>query len=187
MNGEQPGNIFPTYSEGERGSPQVLECLLCLPRPPHGASAVAAFLQCGGPGWSWGGAADFLSMTELLVLLLEALQRCDRGLCVGACGKEVHRVPPAVRVALVVIPLTEARLQLLPQKAHCHLQYVGFLQLGVGLLLVKLFLQNDFELLDAAVDAISAHLLHYRFSQLRKRRHRGQLKIQVSSPTFSSH
>jgi len=140
-----------------------------LPRPPHGASAAAAaaaVLQRGGPegGADWGGAAGSLGLEELLLLLLEALQRSDRGLGVGAGRQEVQRVPPAVRVALAVVALAEARLQLLPQEAHSHLQDVGFLQLGVGLLLVKLFLQNDLELLDAAVDAISAHFLHNRFS-----------------------
>lgn len=149
-----------------------------LPRPPHGASAAAAaaaVLQRGGPegGADWGGAAGSLGLMELLLLLLEALHRRDRGLCVGSSREEVHRVPPAVRVALVEVAVTEARLQLLPQEAHSHLQDVGFLQLGVGLLLVELLLQDDLELLDAAVDAISAHFLHKRFSHLGKRRETG--------------
>lgn len=147
-----------------------------LPRPPHRASAAAAaaaVLQRGGPegGADWGGAAGSLGLMKLLLLLLlllDALQRSDRGLCAGPCREEVHRVPPAVRVALVVVAVAEARLQLLPQEAHSHLQDVGFLQLGVGLLLVELLLQNDFELINAAVDAISAHFLHNRFSQLVK-------------------
>ena len=125
-----------------------------LPRPPHGASA-AAVLQRGGPegGAHWRGAAGSLGLVELL--LLEVLQRSDR------------------------VALTEARLQLLPQEAHSHLQDVGFLQLGVGLLLVELLLQDDLELLDAAVDAISAHFLHDRFSQLGKRRQACKLRIQI--------
>lgn len=140
-----------------------------LPRPPHGASAAAAaaaVLQRGGPegGADWGGAAGSLSLMELLLLLLEALHRRDRGLCVGS-GRE--------EAALVEVAVTEARLQLLPQEAHSHLQDVGFLQLGVGLLLVELLLQDDLELLDAAVDAISAHFLHKRFSHLGKRRETG--------------
>ena len=89
----------------------------------------------------------------------------------------MQRVPPAVRVALAVVALTEARLQLLPQEAHSHLQDVSFLQLGVGLLLVELFLQDDLELLDAAVDAISAHFLHNGFSELWKRRQPGKFMI----------
>ena len=153
-----------------------------LPRPPHGASA-AAVLQRGGPegGADWRRAAGSLGWTEeLLLLLLEAVQRIEGGLSVGSCREEVHRVPPAVGVALVVVAaVTEARLQLLPQEAHSHLQDVGFLQLGVGLLLVELLLQDDLELLDAAVDAISAHFLHDRFSQLGKRRQRGELMIQT--------
>lgn len=110
-----------------------------------------------------------MGLVELLLLrLLEALQRSDRGLCVGSRREEVHGVPPAVGVALVVVAVTDAWLQLLPQEAHSHLQDVSFLQLRVGLLLVELLLQDDLELIDAAVDAISAHFLHNRFSQLVK-------------------
>lgn len=110
-----------------------------------------------------------MGLVELLLLrLLEALQRSDRGLCVGSRREEVHGVPPAVGVALVVVALTDAWLQLLPQEADSHLQDVSFLQLRVGLLLVELLLQDDLELIDAAVDAISAHFLHNRFSQLVK-------------------
>lgn len=121
---------------------------MSLPRPPDRTSV----LLCGGP--DGGGAAGRLSLMESLALLL---QRAN--LSAGACRQEMHRVPPAVRVAV-----TEAQLQLLPQEAHRHLQDVGFLQLGVGLLLVKLLLQDDFELLDAAIDAVPAHFLHNGFS-----------------------
>ena len=79
------------------------------------------------------------------MLLLEALQRSD--------GE-----------ALAVVALTEARLKLLSQETHSHLQDVCFLQLGVGLMLLELLLQDGLELLDASVDAISAHFLHNRFS-----------------------
>lgn len=114
---------------------------MSLPRPPDKTSV----LLCAGAG----GAAGCLSLMESRVLML---QRANLS--------QMHRVPPAVRVAV-----TEARLQqLLPQEAHRHLQDVGFLQLGVGLLLVKLLLQDDFELLDAAVDAVPAHFLHNGFS-----------------------
>ena len=171
---EQAGNAYFLHIVRESAAPLRSHSVCVsesLPRPPHGASAAAAaVLQRGGPegGADWGGAAGSLGLEELLLLLLEALQRSDRGLGVGAGRQEVQRVPPAVRVALAVVALAEARLQLLPQEAHSHLQDVDFLQLGVGLLLVKLFLQNDLELLDAAVDAISAHLLHNRFPQLWK-------------------
>ncbi|KAF0035571.1 hypothetical protein F2P81_013329 [Scophthalmus maximus] len=61
----------------------------------------------------------------------------------------------------------EVRLQLVPglhrssllqpcQEANCHLQDVCFLQLGVWLLLDQLWSQETLELLDAAVDSLSA-------------------------------
>ena len=50
-------------------------------------------------------------------------------------------------------------LELLSQEANSHLQDVGFLQLGFGLLVEELWTQESLELLDAVVDAISAHLL----------------------------
>lgn len=157
-----------------------------LPRPPYWASAAAAaaVLQHGGPGsgGDWGGTAGSvwlmkLLLVLLLLLLLGALHWSDRSFWAGACREEVHGVPPALRVALVVVAVAQAWLKLLPQEAHSHLQDVGFLQLGVGLLLVELFLQNDFELIDAAVDAISAHFLHNRFSQLVKETVTGKLKF----------
>lgn len=52
----------------------------------------------------------------------------------------MQRVPPTVRVALVEVTVTQSWLELLPQAAYSHLQDVGFLQLGTGLLLEKLFL-----------------------------------------------
>lgn len=183
--------IYFLLSEGENRFPSGLS--VCgtesLPRPPHGASAAAAaaaVLQRGGPegGADWREAAASLGLMERLLvplLLLEALRRGERGLFAGAGREEVQRVPPAVRVALAIVAPTEARLQLLPQEAHGHLQDVGFLQLGVGLLLVELFLQDDLELLDAAVDAVSAHFLHNRFSQLGKRRQPGKFVIQFSN------
>lgn len=150
------------HSEGEQ-APSGLTVSESLPRPPHGTSAAAAVLQRGGRG-----AAG--SLMELLLLLLEALQRRDRSLCAGADREKLARVAPEIRAALVVVAVTRAWLQLLPQEADGHLQDVGFLQLGVGLLLVKLLLEDDLELLDAAVDAISAHFFNKRFSQLRKRK-----------------
>lgn len=102
-----------------------------------------------------------------LLLLLEALRtRSRRRRSCSGLGQEVHRVPPAVREALA----KEARLQLqlLPQEADGHLQDVSLLQLGVGLLLVELLLQDDLELVDAAVDAIPPHFFHHWFSQLEK-------------------
>lgn len=48
-------------------------------------------------------------------------------------------------------------------------------------MLVKLLLQNDFQLLDAAVDAIPAHFLHNGFPHLRKRRQTSKFTFQVSN------
>lgn len=166
-----------------RSSPQVSQCLWVksLPGPPHwaaagaAASAVAAasVLQHGGPegGVDWGDAAGSLGLVELL---LESLRRSHGGLC---AGEESHGVPPAVRVALAEGAVTEARLQLLPQEADGHLQDVGLLQLRVGLLLVELLLQDDLELVDAAVDAIPPHFFHNRFSQLLNKEKEKQLLI----------
>lgn len=62
-------------------------------------------------------------------------------------------------------------LLLLPasQVGHGHLQDVGLLLLGVGLLPEKLWAQQGFQLLDAGVDAVSAQFLHHWLSQLKKR------------------
>ena len=57
-------------------------------------------------------------------------------------------------------------LALLLQVADSHFQDVGFLQLGVGLVSLKLLLQEQFQLLDAAVNPVTAHFLHHRLPQL---------------------
>ena len=57
------------------------------------------------------------------------------------------------------LSLKSLMLELLSQEANSHLQDVGFLHLGVGLLVEELWTQESLELLDAVVDAISAHLL----------------------------
>lgn len=56
------------------------------------------------------------------------------------------------------------------QVADCHLQDVGLLQFGVGLVPRELLLQQQLQLLYAAVNAVPAHLLHHRLPQLRERR-----------------
>ena len=81
----------------------------------------------------------------------------------GADSEELHRVPPALGVALVKVPLAQHRPSLLLQEADRHIQDVGLLQLGVWILAVELLLQQRLELVYAAVDTISAHLLHQRF------------------------
>lgn len=62
-------------------------------------------------------------------------------------------------------------LLLLPasQIGHGHLQYVRLLLLRVGLLPEELRTQQGFQLLDAGVDAVSAHFLHHWLSQLKKK------------------
>lgn len=56
------------------------------------------------------------------------------------------------------------------QVADSHLQDVGLLQLGVGLVPRELLLQQQLQLLYAAVDAVPTHLLHHRLPQLREER-----------------
>lgn len=48
----------------------------------------------------------------------------------------------------------------LPQELHSDFQHVGLLRLGIRLQQLELLLQNFAQLIDAAVNAISAHLLH---------------------------
>lgn len=52
------------------------------------------------------------------------------------------------------------------EESDGHLQDVCFLQLGVWLLLEELCTQQRLELLNAAVDPLSAQLLHHRLPQL---------------------
>lgn len=156
-----------TFLRNERGrsSAQVSKCLwiMSLPGSPHCLFAAAALLlQPGGPD---GEEARRDTLMEML-RLLEALRTRRRRRSSSGLGQEVHRVPPAVREALAEEP--RLQLQLLPEEADGHLQDVSLLQLGVGLLLVELLLQDDLELVDAAVDAIPSHFFHHRFSQLEK-------------------
>lgn len=73
---------------------------------------------------------------------------------------EVDRLPPAVRVAFVIVPLRKLLLLLLFEKADGHFQDIGLLQFGAGIVAVELLLQETLELVDAAVDAVSAHLFN---------------------------
>lgn len=57
------------------------------------------------------------------------------------------------------------QLALLLQVADSHLQDVSFLQLGVGLVSLELLLQEQFQLLDAAVNPVPAHFLHHWLPQ----------------------
>lgn len=56
------------------------------------------------------------------------------------------------------------------QDADGHLQDVGFLQPGLGLLL-EAWTQETLELLNAAVDPLSAQLFHQRLSELPREEH----------------
>ena len=67
--------------------------------------------------------------------------------------------------------------QLPPQEADGHFQDVSLLQLGVGLLLVKLCLQEQLELVDAGVDAVPSHLLHPGLPQLLREREEMEVSL----------
>lgn len=68
-----------------------------------------------------------------------------------------------------------------PQVGHGHLQDVGLLLLGVGLLPEELWSQQSFQLLDAGVDAVSAQFLHHRLSQLKRAGKKGGINSGVFS------
>lgn len=79
---------------------------------------------------------------------------------------EVDRLPPAVRVAFIIVPLRKLLL-LLFEKADRHFQDIGLLQFGAGVVAVELLLQETLELVNAAVDAVSAHLFNNWLPQLK--------------------
>jgi len=58
------------------------------------------------------------------------------------------------------------QLALLLQVADSHLQDISFLQLGVGLVSLELLLQEQLQLLNAAVNPVTAHFLHHRLPEL---------------------
>ena len=58
------------------------------------------------------------------------------------------------------------QLALLLQVADGHLQDISFLQLGVGLVSLELLLQEQLQLLNAAVNPVTAHFLHHRLPEL---------------------
>lgn len=73
-----------------------------------------------------------------------------------------------------------------PQVGHGHLQDVGLLLLGVGLLPEELWSQQSFQLLDAGVDAVSAQFLHHRLSQLKRAGKKGGINSGVFFKKVSS-
>lgn len=114
-------------SERLLGSPELLH----LPGPPGGAAGCT--LLFADAGLDCGAQRREVSVSQLLLRrslqLVEVLQQSS--------------------LLLVVL------LQL-SQEADGHLQDVCFLQLGVWLLLEELWTQERLELLDAAVDSLSA-------------------------------
>lgn len=58
------------------------------------------------------------------------------------------------------------QLALLLQVADGHLQDISFLQLGVGLVSLELLLQEQLQLLNAAVNPIATQFLYNGFSEL---------------------
>lgn len=96
--------------------------------------------------------------------MLELPARSSSG---GMKSDEVDRLPPAVRVAFVIVPLRKLLLPLLFEKADGHFQDIGLLQFGAGVVAVELLLQETLELVDAAVDAVSAHLFNNWLPQLK--------------------
>lgn len=100
--------------------------------------------------------------------LLDLLGLLGRLSTVGVDVKEMQRLPPALRVALIIFSLSQCSWKplLLLQKADGHLQDVSFLQLGVWVLTAELLLQQLLQLISAIVDAVSAHLFYHWLSQL---------------------
>lgn len=100
-----------------------------------------------------------------LVDLLDLLGRLPS---VGVDVKEMQGLLPALRVALVIVSLSQCSWKplLLLQKADGHFQDVSFLQLGVWVLAAEFLLQQLLQLIDAIVDAVSAHLFYHWLSQL---------------------
>lgn len=102
-----------------------------LPRPPGGA--VDRTLVFGDAGVDCGAQRREVSLSQLLI----------RG--------RLQLVEVLHQSSLLLVLLLQ-----LCQEVNCHLQDVCFLQLGVWLLFEELWTQERLELLDAAVDSLSA-------------------------------
>ena len=105
---------------------------------------------------------------------LQAQEVVEQGPAGAALGQEGDGLLDAVGVALAASlgPLLVHFLLGPPdlQVGHGHLQDVGLLLLGVGLLADKLLAQQGLELLDAGVDAVAPQLLNHGFPQLWRKR-----------------
>jgi len=109
----------------------VAPVCMSLPRPPEGA--VDWTLLFGDAGLDCGAQRREVSLSQVLLTgrlqLVEVVQQSS----------------------LLLILLLQ-----LCQDTNCHLQDVCFLQLGVWLLFEELWTQERLELLNAAVDSLSA-------------------------------
>ena len=103
----------------------------CLPRPPEGA--VVWTLVFGDAGVDCGA------------------QRREVSLCQVVVRGRLQLVDVVQQSSLLLMLLLQSS-----QDTNCHLQDVCFLQLGVWLLFEEVWTQERLELLDAAVDSLSA-------------------------------
>lgn len=103
----------------------------CLPRPPE--DAVDWTLVFGDAGLDCGAQRREVSLSQVLI----------RG--------RLQLVEVVQQSSLLLVLLLQ-----LCQETNGHLQDVSFLQLGVWLLFEELWTQERLELLDAAVDSLSA-------------------------------
>lgn len=103
----------------------------CLPRPPDGA--VDWTLLFGDAGLDCGAQKREVSLSQVVI----------RG--------RLQLVDVVQQSSLLLILLLQPS-----QDTNCHLQDVCFLQLGVWLLFEELWTQERLELLNAAVDSLSA-------------------------------
>lgn len=143
----------------------------CLPRPPEGA--VDWTLVFGDAGLDCGAERREVSLCQVVIRgrlqLVDVVQQSSLGLCLHLLlGQEVHHFSDTAGVALIHSCCVHSLMLLLQssQEANCRLQDVCFLHLGVWLLFEELWTQERLELLNAAVDSLSAELLHQRFSEL---------------------
>ena len=156
-----------------------------LPGPPDQRLAAACGSVGGGDagghdgGGGGGGGEVSLGQEEklpLMFLVPETMERRGRRRRRRRSGRDGGHSTGSHRGEQVQ---ASGRGHELPsQEADGHLQDVSLLQLGVGLLLVELRLQEELELIDAGVDAVPSHLLHSGLPQLlRGRRDEGQFRF----------
>lgn len=135
----------------------------------------------GGGLVDWGARrGEGLGSLTVLAGFLQALEVAQQravGLCLHlTLRQEADRVLHTARVALIgCCSGGTSCLLLAAQEIDSHLQDVGLLLLGVGLLAEELGTQEGLELLDAGVDAIPTHLLHHWLPYLHKEKTRNNL------------